>query len=805
MIAALALYLAVAAVVAGLGRRRALWPSFQGWLVLVCLPLVVVLPSVAGGRVLAPIDLLYASEPFRSELAARGLSVESAGVFSDVSSQLVPWRSAVRAAFAAGEWPLWNPSILGGDILAAAAQPAPYAPLTLLGLLLPLGPSLLATALLALFFACLGTYLLARGLGCGEGPALFSAAAFGASNYLIFWLGWPLGQSTVWLPWVLVATRRAIARPGLGSFFGLTGTFALLLLAGHPETAAHVVLAALAAAGLWWWELRPQRPALAVSTGLAAGVAALLLTAVFLLPFLEALPQSAEQAFRQAHYAHADRSAPWPEALLRLVPSFLPTFDDARGTARFQLGADWSYPSTAYLGTLALAPALYGLWRSQAASRWLLGGLALGGLLAGVNAPGVADLLARLPPFNLAINERLIQVASLALALLAGLGLEAWQQEEHPVRFRWLQGATLLGLTAGALVLVPWLLHHGAPPRRFVPSLALALAPPAIVVIILRAGARGRQLAALLALLIAQRTLELRPILPSAPAALLYPSLDLLAALPAGDEPYRLTATGFDWIPNTSAAYGVEDVRGYQALRLARLVETFPLWSVADTYWFNRVDDLGTPFLRFLNVRWAITSADRPRSRRWRVAARHGGAMLLEMRDPLPRAFVPPRVRVGGSASSVLAEMAAERDFGERAWISRRTLDGDGADGRSEEGTLPAGRPNGPGAVEVRRDGFGYLLRSRLARPSWVVVSVTAWKGWRALRGREELPLRFANHAFLAVRAPAGEATIRLVYRPRSFELGRAISAATALGLLVAGAWWSRCLRRRPQRGPGRP
>src|SRR5262249_4474548 len=158
-------------------------------------------------------------------------------------------------------------------------------------------------------------------------------------------------------------------------------------LAGHPETTAHIVLAALFAAAFWWWELKPARLLAAVATGLGAGAVALALTAVFWLPILDVMPETAEHAYRQAIFATADRSAPWGLALLRLVPSFVPVVGGRFTLQRFHMPVDWSYPSTAYAGTLLLVPALYALVRSRARVRWLLAGLGLFGLLAGVQAP----------------------------------------------------------------------------------------------------------------------------------------------------------------------------------------------------------------------------------------------------------------------------------------------------------------------------------------------------------------------------------------------------------------------------------
>lgn len=72
---------------------------------------------------------------------------------------------------------------------------------------------------------------------------------------------------------------------------------------------------------------------------------------------------------------------------------------------------------------------------------------------------------------------------------------------------------------------------------------------------------------------------------------------------------------------------------------------------------------------------------------------------------------------------------------------------------------------------------------------TWVVISQTAWKGWRAYVDGEPTKIRRANHAFIAIYVPRGVHEVHLNYWPRSFTTGRAISAFTIL-LLVGFAVW---------------
>ena len=98
---------------------------------------------------------------------------------------------------------------------------------------------------------------------------------------------------------------------------------------------------------------------------------------------------------------------------------------------------------------------------------------------------------------------------------------------------------------------------------------------------------------------------------------------------------------------------------------------------------------------------------------------------------------------------------------------------------------------NGRAEVKTRADGPDLWLDVEAREPAWIVVSETHWKGWRAIDGEgREIPLHFANLAFLGLRVPAGEHRIHLVYRPRSFDAGLAIAGLAVLG--VGGAVWIR-------------
>src|SRR5207253_4699024 len=155
----------------------------------------------------------------------------------------------------------------------------------------------------------------------------------------------------------------------------------------------------------------------------------------------------------------------------------------------------------------------------------------------------------------------------------------------------------------------------------------------------------GRLLPAVaLVLLVAERGAEAGGVYPTFPSRTFYPDLEVLRPIPR-DAPWRFTAVGFTFVPNVSALYELEDVRGYEAMTFAPLVETFSLWCVPQPIWFNRVEDPTRPFLSYLNVRWVLAPEDRSMPPGWIERAAGDGTRLFENPRALSRAFAPRSVR----------------------------------------------------------------------------------------------------------------------------------------------------------------
>ncbi|HYC59721.1 MAG TPA: YfhO family protein [Thermoanaerobaculia bacterium] len=662
-------------------------------LVLVLMPLLFLGRALLTNKTAAPADMPFMAEPLRSYASDFGVRVPDGGL-SDLHCQIIPWQRAVRHSLANGQWPLWNPFILSGDILAAAAQPAVYDPFHWIGMLIPLVDAFTFSTALTFFFAGFFAWAFARANGISDIAALVVAAGFMFCGMLAFFAGWPLGRAWSYLPLVLFAARRIVYEEKFGL---LALAFVLVIAAGHPESVLHIVAVGAVYGAFEWTRVRKVRPLL---LALAAGITALLLTAVYLLPFFEAVPQSLESFIREEMYATQsyDVLAKPDVRMDRIRRTFVPYF---RGTE----------PLTARVGPIVLALAMIGLivrWRHG--ETWFFALLAAVCFFATWGMWPVAHALHELPLFEIAINERLAFAAALAVAMLAGFGVDA----------------------TGGL-------------RR-----------PLVVPL------------AILALVLAQRVHEDGSFYAAHPRETFFPRIPLIAAVPRDA---RTIGLGFTFTGNNPTMYGLEDARGYQAMTNRRYYETYVLWSHYQTAWYNRVDDLSLPFLSFLNVGYAIGQGDPPEG--WRVLKEERGTRLYENLRHLPRAFVPRRIRYEREGKATLAGMQHATDFGHLAWIEAPEYE-------------PHEIDNGTGHVTLRRTGLAYELDASMERDGWVVVSATAWKGWRARVDGKRIESRFANHAFLGIFVPRGTHRVTLDYMPRSFTRGRNISLLTLAVIAIA-------------------
>jgi hypothetical protein len=790
-------------------------------------------PQWATGRLLSAADFLYSMEPFDAVRPDPARSYRENLVLSDASCHIDPWCDDAARRLARGELPLWNPHQFAGAPLFANAECALAFPPNLLRLALPPGAAALPIAFVLVLAAGLFTSLLARRVGLGFWPAALAGIAFSLAPWLHVNLLLPLSSVAALLPMSAWAADVLAESPSRRAAAGLAGALALQQLGGHPETALHCA----GFTTVWflfrsWPALRDRARRAAASRGLVlfglAGVVALLVAGVQLVPFVEYLRESATWRSRSA----SPPNASFPALIgWQLVTLFVP---DAFGhPMRETFWGKFAWTSLVlYAGIPTIALAILGAWRGGArrTARFLLAVAAVAGVVA-LRIPGVVDVVAAIPVLGVANNARLTSIVQFAVALAAGIGLDALLRatpdERRGLRRAAVVVALALVLACGAslaLVVAPLREHGGLAAIGSSLGAFAALAAGFAALPFLRPGVAAVAACALVAADLLAFALPLHPALEP---ALRYPTTPAIEFLRSRPEPFRIAGLGRALHPNLATEYGIDDVRGCDALtpwrydllmrridpahgdalakrlspgahaavvewltsgdatvlgrfapplereRVRRLRDDWLESSLSPEAFLRGrargvahrilVEDVDSPIYDLLGVRYVVAPRGTSPPRRCRPLW-SGEVEIFENPLAMPRAFLVGEVEVAGSAAGALDRLVdASFDFRSRAVLE-------------EAPDLPPRAAGAATIVASRADEI--VVDTDAPDASLLVVTESRLPGVVAECDGRPVRVLDADVAFRGVALPPGRHRVRVCYRPRSIVWGAAASVA---------------------------
>ena len=266
------------------------------------------------------------------------------------------------------------------------------------------------------------------------------------------------------------------------------------------------------------------------------------------------------------------------------------------------------------------------------------------------------------------------------------------------------------------------------------------------------------------------------------------PAVQRLQAEPG---PFRIASFGAEDIlpPNLAQVYGLEDIRGYDSVIPARFVRLWELMEPPQGLLYNRLhklvdpQSLDSPILDLLNVRFVLTA--RPVDRPGWQPVYSGEVYIYENPGALPRAFLVYRVEA-------VSDPAAARDRLRAPGFNPAAL----AVVETPPGEVPAvgpvpGRP--PTLSVVDRQPGRWLFEVETDTPAFLVISEAYFPGWSAAVDGQPARVFPVNVALKGLPVPAGRHRVEVVYRPVSFRASLYLAGLGAAGLLiltaVTGLW----------------
>jgi hypothetical protein len=667
---------------------------------------------------------------FAPLLAGRAIVAEP-----DALAALLPLKSFLARALAAGEWPLWNPDAALGkpflpDLLAGALYPG--------NLLLAVEPFWRGLNLLFVLhygWTALGAWLWLRASGLPRAAALLGAVVWTFGGTMVS-LGNVLNQllSATWLPWVLwgwLGPRALGAKVALSSL-----AMGLALLAGGPEMVLVSAVALL---------LVSRHPA-----ALAVPALALALAAVELVPFARYLTETWRGAFGFD-----------PQTAMRYS---VPPADLA------QLALDGWTPSPErfmpqiYVGPAVLALAVLGAASSRSGRTfWSL--VALGALLVvmGSHTPVYPFLYGHVPLSNLLrYPEKLFLGVHALLAAGAASGLAFLLAFARARGFA--RSATLGGTIVVAAVFAD--LARADRDALYAPPPQAILDPPAVARAIFADLDAARRAPAA-----AERPPDPAPRIFSNPRGRFIPRS--LAATVALDRNLPWGAV--------AELYGLANVNAPSSLNLVkheRLQEA--LAAVPREQAVQALAALGTRYVTsFLRIEGV------PGVRAVPVEGESLGVKVYALDAARPRALVVRRIETAPDAESALDRFVAAASATGPA-VAVLTEDAAAALPAAVRASRDPAQNASRDEVRIVEDRQSELvIEAELQRAGLLVVSDTFLAGWRARVDGAPADLLEVNGLVRGVWLEPGRHRVRMTYVPPGLAAG---AAASVLGLLVVAA-----------------
>ena len=330
----------------------------------------------------------------------------------DITYIFHPWKTLVAEMLQRGELPLWNPYVYSGMPLMANMQSAVWYPLSLIFNCFPFPAALTASTLLHISIAGLGAYLFARAQHLRSSAAFAMAILFSLNGFIITKIEFlsHIGVD-VWV-FLLLLLRHKPLLLGMGmalSFFTFHQNFLFQI---------GIIILVLILEGI----IDKKYRALNVRTILGAGVLALLISAIQLLPSGELLSYSQRMASGVGDAIAMLHSLHWRDSMGFISPYLI------KPSVSLVTGEVFQWDTTMYIGVFGVLMAVFGL-RSVHKGRVMViagGSMAVIGVLfaMGDSLPIYPFLYRTIPLLSLIrYPVQYLYFAIVGITILAGYGV----------------------------------------------------------------------------------------------------------------------------------------------------------------------------------------------------------------------------------------------------------------------------------------------------------------------------------------------------------------------------------------------
>lgn len=587
-------------------------------------------------------------------------------------------------------------------------------------------------------------------------------------------------------------------------------TFGWLLLGGHPPTMIHVA----GFAGIYFlFRLSGQWDNQALArTGLAvaAVIVGFFLAAPAILPFLEYTRHGSMDASSLALNRAAIR-LPSNTLILWLFPKLSGTPMEGFQDIMLWLGIGNLLPNfverTGYVGVLPWMLALCGLIFYRNRMTIFFGVSIVVSLLAVYGMPPFPALFESVPIVKDANPTRLLLIAAVGVAVLAGLGWDGFYRLENSRKRLWAMAGFWLAM--GLVLLCFW--HKIEPRWKYLDAASRAYVEPQFLMMagnVVVAGALllpsiSRQWAIRSIIGLGWVTLDLLSfgmgINPTVSRDDYYPDAPSIKWLQQDKTDFRILGLGTAFVPDTSELYGIKDARGYDFISIERYEELIN--GKPGSLFFYRAADALPDALLLLGVKYVLNFNSSPPARPQFDLVYSNTVTIYRNNQFTGRAMTVFNYSVDKPASILAAVRSSS--FNPRQSL---LLEQDPNISVPHLPDMVASKALAESSVQIASEKPDELtVDASMFKPGFLLLLDTWYPGWKSTVNGVGSPILRADYNFRAVQLPAGKSVVEFRYQPETFRLGVGLclagSAITAMPFFGRSEkkFESSSIRRRPQ------
>jgi hypothetical protein len=770
--------------------------------------------------------------------------------YRDVIFEAYPLSTIIKESFDSGTLPFWNPYIGFGQPLLASPSAQIIYPSTILRILFTGPIAFKWHVILHSWWAATGMFLLCRHFGLSRIASMLGGFGFVFAGPFVSYMNFVMQVATAsWMPWIFLALDRALSNWSTRRSLIFGAALGLQLLAGEAVTCIQtIIFSFLYAAVIYgnWRKPLARENGRIVATFLIAEIYGLMLSAVYILPFLRYISLGDRSVGLPSMEANAHSLHPL--FIIDLVaPKFLfnHMFDPYTATdySPWTKTLNGGYPSfllCIYLGAAHCSLALLGSIRGEERRQRFFAVSAVVAILIALGSyTHLFDALRlALPIFKtMRFPIKFLLPASFALSLLASYGLEKLRRTAATQRWLIVMMFLLMIFLAATLLfstlpleankftrdLAAWIgIEDTATAAEILVPIARMKLLRTLVILtaILSAvtllGRKRNYADSISVLILVLSVLELsmanydaNPVISSKPVSL---RPELLKLLPYPREDYRVISTsesnagGLETpqlLPDNETGqetlvyytrclmlpYDNINYRIYTGIDYDKL-QMYPReYAEVENFIYKR-DKTNIQLIRLLgrlNTRFIISQHELKLIPGLRYAGEAFNysvepTRIYEIENYLPQTYIATRLSYLPAGKTTVERLAGDQ-FSDR---QEAILNDEAAPKlpaiESEADTITTSRI-------VERTLRSFVVETEQSLPGYLVAMQHFMPGWKAKIDGKPVEIYRTNQIFMGVRLEPGRHRVEFSYLPSEFLIGLVISLlalATGTGTLMA-------------------